>query len=262
MGKRQTVEEMWRAELTGQSPVLRRLRRRFRLLPSEPRCKQCNVPFRGIGRLVGNFLGRQPSRKNPRFCNYCETLARTYRGGAEVELTLLFADARGSTTLAERMTAAEFSRLMNRFYDVATHVLIGRDGWIDKLVGDEVIALYLPFLPDHPARAVQAAKDLMRATGQGSADGPWIPIGIGIQTGTAFVGAVGSEDTVTDFTALGDTVNVAARLVSVAAAGEILISDATYAAAGLAGDDLEHRALTLKGRAEPVGVRVLRVTSP
>lgn len=171
---------------------------------------------------------------------------------------MLFADVRGSTTLAERVTASEFSRLMNRFYDVATRVLIDSDAWIDKLVGDEVIAFYLPFLKDHPARAVRAAQELMRATGQESPGGPWIPVGIGIQTGTAFVGTVGSADTITDFTALGDAVNVAARLVAAAAAGEIVMSEATYAAAGLAGDNLERRELTLKGRTASVGVRVLR----
>ncbi len=261
MGSPETVEEIWRAELTGNSPGLRRLRRYLKMLPTEPRCKLCSAPFRGIGRPIATLLGRQPSRKNPRFCGYCETLARAYRGGAEVELTLLFADVRGSTTLAERMTASEFSRLMNRFYDVATRVLINSDGWIDKLVGDEVIAFFLPFLPDHPARAVHAAQDLLRATGQGTPEGPWIPIGIGIETGTAFVGTVGSEDTVTDFTALGDVVNITARLVAAAAAGEILISDTTYAAAGLAAENLERRELTLKGRTEPVGVRVIRVGS-
>ena len=261
MEKHQDAEEMWRAELTGKSPRLRHLRRWLKLLPSEPRCKLCNAPFHGLGRPIAALLGRQPSRKNPRFCNYCETIARVYRGGAEVELTLLFADVRGSTTLAERVTASEFSRLMNRFYDVATRVLIDSDAWIDKLVGDEVIAFYLPFLEDHAARAVRAGQELMRATGQGGPGGPWIPVGIGIQTGTAFVGAIGSADTVTDFTALGDAVNIAARLVAAAAAGEILMNEAAYAAAGLAGENLEQRELTLKGRTESVGVRVLRVAS-
>ena len=225
-------------------------------------CKLCSAPFHGIGRPIAGLLGRRPPHGRTRnSAATAETIARTYRGGAEVELTLLFADVRGSTTLAERMTASEFSRLINRFYDVATHVLIDSDGWIDKLVGDEVIVLYLPFLEDHPARAVRAAQELMRATGQGSPAGPWIPVGIGIQTGTAFVGTVGSEDTVTDFTALGDAVNVATRLVSAAAAGEILVSNATYSGTGLMLEDLERRELALKVRTEPVGVRVMRVTS-
>jgi adenylate cyclase len=80
-------------------------------------------------------------------------------------------------------------------------------------------------------------------------------------TGRAFVGAVGSQDTVTDFTALGDAVNVAARLASAAAAGEILVSEVTYAAAGLVSEDLERRELTLKGKTESVGVRVMRVAN-
>src|SRR3990172_9199252 len=179
-----------------------------------------------------------PSRKNPQFCSYCggdcPNVSRRSRGRAHPAL-------RGRTRL-----------------DVATHVLIDSDGWIDKLMGDEVIALYLPFLEDHPARAVRAAQELMRATGQGSPAGPWIPVGIGIQTGTAFVGTVGSEDTVTDFTALRDAVNVATRLVSAAAAGEILVSNATYSGTGLMLEDLERRELALKVRTEPVGARVMR----
>src|SRR5437879_5343769 len=152
------AEEMWRAELTGKSPRLRHLRLWLKLLPSEPRCKLCNAPFHGLGRPIAAILGRQRSRKNPRFCNYCETIAPIYRGGAEVELTLLFVDVRGSTTLAERVTPSKFSRLMNRFYDVATRVLIDSDAWIDKLVGDEVIAFYLPFLEDHPARGLSVGR--------------------------------------------------------------------------------------------------------
>src|SRR2546426_8664355 len=132
MEKHQDAEEMWRAELTGKSPRLRHLRRWLKLLPSEPRCKLCNAPFHGLGRPIAALLGRQPSRKNPRFCNYCETIARVYRGGGEGELTLLFAGVRGSPALAERANAPEFSPLMNRVYDPATRVLIYSDAWIDQ----------------------------------------------------------------------------------------------------------------------------------
>jgi adenylate cyclase len=84
---------------------------------------------------------------------------------------------------------------------------------------------------------------------------------VGIHTGIAYVGAVGSDDTSWDFTALGDTVNTAARLVAAAAAGEILLSDATYEKAGLSDVALERRELVLKGKSEPVGVRVLRIAA-
>jgi adenylate cyclase len=94
--------------------------------------------------------------------------------------------------------------------------------------------------------------------GYGTPAGPWLPIGIGVHTGVAYVGTVhGVEGAVTDFTALGDNVNITARLVSIAEPGEALISDASYAAAGLNLGDLEQRQLELKGKAEPVGVRVL-----
>ncbi|MGH7570658.1 MAG: adenylate/guanylate cyclase domain-containing protein [Gemmatimonadota bacterium] len=175
---------------------------------------------------------------------------------------MLFVDVRGSTHLAEEMTPASFSQLMNRFYQAATDVLIRTDAVIDKLVGDEVIGLYLPLFtgPNHARPAVLAAQELLLATGHGEEGGPWLPIGIGVHTGVAFVGTVGgAEDTVSDITALGDNVNVTARLASVAAPGEALISEASYAAGGVDLGELESRRLELKGRSEPISARVLQV---
>jgi adenylate cyclase len=198
---------------------------------------------------------------NPNYCNLCETFVRTHPGGAEVELTMLFADVRGSTTLAEKMTPAAFSRLMNRFYASTNRVLIDSDALIDKLVGDEVIGLYLPVLdPDHARSAVRAARDLLETTGHRDLHGPWLPVGAGVHTGVAYVGAVGSDRTVSDFTALGDAVNVAARLSSLASTGEVVISEQAYARADVDLGNLERRQLQLKGRSEPIEVRVVRVT--
>lgn len=177
---------------------------------------------------------------------------------------MLFVDVRGSTGLAERMTASDFSRLMNRFYKVATDVLIRTDAIIDKLVGDEVIGLYLPIFtgPEHARPAVLAAQELLVATGHTEKEGPWLPIGIGVHTGVAYVGTVsGAEDTVSDITALGDNVNVTARLASMAASGEALISEAAYTAGGKHLGEMDQRNLELKGRSEPVPVRVLRVSA-
>lgn len=246
--------------LHGKLPGLKRLRQMYRLLPGDRRCKNCYVPLSGFTAPLMRLIGRRPYHKNPRFCNWCMWLGRVYPGGAEIELSLLFTDVRGSTNLAENMSPAEFSQLMNRFYDAATDVLIRTDAFIDKLVGDEVIGLYIPgYAGRHHARkAVQAALELGRAMGYGTPAGPWLPIGIGVHTGVAYVGTVqGIEGTVTDFTALGDNVNIAARLVSKAEPGEALISDVTYAAAGLNLGDLEQRQLELKGKAEPISVRVL-----
>ena len=205
-------------------------------------------------------MGRAQSKYNPRFCIPCEKFE--HPGGAEIVLTMLFADVRGSTALAEQMSALEFSRLINRFYTVATHVLVQSDAMVDRLMGDEAIGLFIPAFsgPEHPRRAVEAAQELLKQTGHRDSKGPWLPVGIGVHTGPAYVGVVGDEDSTMDFTALGDSVNTTARLASQAGAGEILVSDAACAAAGLDTKQLEHRQLELKGKSEPFGVHVLRST--
>jgi adenylate cyclase len=150
---------------------------------------------------------------------------------------------------------------MNRFYNVATEVLMKTDAFIDKFVGDEVIGLYFPLFtgPNHARAAVQAAQDLLRVTGHGEKKGPWLPVTVGVHTGIAYVGTVrGAEDSVSDITALGDNVNITARLASSAGSGEALISDAAYTAAGLDLGNLEQRQLELKGKSELIGVHVLK----
>src|SRR5215210_5681232 len=242
-------EQIWRELLTAEGAQFERGRRRNRRVPGRPRCKSCLIPLSGpVSRVLRLFNDLGPSAMNPNYCNKCETFVRTHPGGAEIELTLLFADIRGSTSLAEGMSPAAFRELLNRFYEAANRILIDSDALVDKLVGDEVIGLYLPAIgPDHPKKAALAARDLLRATGHEDADGPWVPVGAGVHTGTAYVGAVGTEATVTDFTALGDAVNVTARLASVAAAGEVLISESSYAAARDELGELEVRQLEVKG---------------
>lgn len=254
----QLDEATWRKYLNGELRDLHRMYHVLHLIPSEPRCSICNAPFGGFGGWLMKFIGKGPSDKNPRICALCTDIIKAYPGGVEIELTMLFVDARGSTALAEKMSATEFSQLMNRFYHAATDALVKTEAVIDKLVGDEVVALYIPGITGahHARKAMQAAQDLLRAMDQ------WLPIGVGVHTGIAFVGAVGGVGgVVNDFTALGDNVNITARLASKAGAGEALISAATYAAAGLNFDNLEQRQLELKGKSTPVGVHVMRVGS-
>jgi adenylate cyclase len=176
-------------------------------------------------------------------------------------MAMLFADIRGSTSLAEEMRPSEFSQLINRFYEASTRILIRTDALIDKLAGDEVAAFYVPGIagPRYARRAVEAAQQLLRATGHAETKGPWIPVGVGVHTGTAFLGSVGSKDGVVDITALGDSVNTAARLASQAGPGEIVVSEETIAAAGLDTDGLEKRLLELKGKSTSLNVRVISV---
>lgn len=254
-----TPEEEWYRMLTEGEPIPRHLYHLNGLLPSDPRCKLCAAPFKSWGGFLMHLLGRDQSRYNPRFCQKCEVFE--HPGGAEVPLTMLFADVRGSTQIAESMSAREFGQLINRFYTVASHVLIQSDAMVDRLLGDEAIGLYIPGFtgPEHPRKAIEAAQDLLRLTGHRDVRGPWLPVGIGVHTGLAFVGVVGDESSTADFTALGDNVNITARLASEAGPGEILISDAAYSAAHLNLGELEHRQMGLKGKSEPIGVHVMQV---
>ena len=257
-----TVEQEWARFLNEGEAGQRFVYHVFRVLPSSPRCKLCNAPFKSWGGSIMRAFGREQSRYNPRYCAKCDQFE--HAGGAEVVLSMLFADVRGSTTLAEQMSALEFSRLMNRFYNVATDVLVRSDALVDRLMGDQAIGLFIPGIagPAHSRRAIEGARDLLHATGHDDPAGPWLQVGVGVHTGPAFVGVVGGTDGMpTDFTALGDNVNIAARLSSAAGAGEVLISDAAIAASGFDHDRLEHRDLELKGKSELTGVHVLRVSS-
>jgi len=226
-----------------------------RLIPSNPRCKLCAVPFGGLGGTIFGLFGRHPWKKNPTLCNVCQIYAEKHPGGAEVEIALLFADVRGSTSLAETMTPTAFKRMLDTFYATASDVLIGHHAWIDKFVGDEVVAFFFPngFPKRHHAEvALTAARDLLRVTG-----GEGLPIGIGVHAGRAYVGTVGG-DHVSDVTAVGDDVNIAARLAAAAEAHTIFVSESAWSAAGVSDDGTESREVELKGKSARLKVRVLK----
>jgi adenylate cyclase len=247
----QTTEE-WRRVLTGQVRGLRFFQWMHKKIPSEPRCKLCYAPFGKPGSVLIRPLGGKPSPLNRRLCTVCIKTAHKHPGGAEVEISALFADVRGSTGLAEKLPPGEFGQLLTRFWGTAARVVDKEDGIVDKFVGDEAVALFIPGFAgeDHAARAIRAGGALLAETGHGDGS-PWIPVGIGVHTGISFVGYIGEGDAL-DFTALGDTVNIAARLTSMAGAGEMLISDAAARAAGLDTSGLEKRTLELRGREQSV----------
>lgn len=255
-------EEFWRVFLTRGHVKERVGRRVLKLLPRDPRCKFCAAPFSGAGARVMRMIGKPRSDKNPNLCASCFTFITRHHGGAEIECTLLFADVRGSTTLAEGMPATAFRDLMGRFYDTAATVVFDHDGMVDKFVGDELVAMFAPLLAgdEHAARAVDGASSLLRATGHGDPAGPWVPLGAAVHTGTAWVGAVGAP-THTELTVLGDAVNTTARLASAAAAGEILVTAAAASAARL-DSKLERRLLELRGKQQLTEVVALTVTPP
>jgi adenylate cyclase len=249
--------EMWRAVLMGDLDQLRYFRAVLGKIPAGPRCKLCAAPLKAPGSVILKPFGFGPSKLNRRLCRACFRSVDKKPGGAEIELSLLFADVRGSTRLAEGMPAHEFSQLISRFYGTAARVVDEWDGIVDKFVGDEVVALFVPGFAGerHAERAVEAARALLEETGN-RGDKPWIPVGAGVHTGIAYVGRVGEGDAC-DFTAVGDAVNTTARLASSAGAGEILVSKAAADASMLDAEGLESRTLTLRGKGEMIETLVL-----
>jgi adenylate cyclase len=247
-----TREEMWEQMLTGNYPRLHSMRRMWGALPSPPRCKLCNAPFKGVGGVLMRAIAYGPSPLNRRLCKWCIRAMIKQPGGAEIDLSVLFVDVRGSTSMAEHMPPADFSRLMARFYGAAADAIDEQDGIVDKFVGDGAVALFIPgFVGDgHAAAAIAAGRGLLEATGNDGGE-PWIPVGVAVHTGRSFVGAVGEGDA-SDFTALGDAVNTTARLTALAGAGEILVSAAAAEAGGLETSGLEQRTLELRGKDQAV----------
>ena len=160
-------EELWRETLTrGCHAGLRGLRRVMRLLPGTPRCKICNNPFGGIGGRVCQVVGFTRSRKSPHLCALC--CEKMPLGGIEIETAILFADIRSSTALAEQLRPRAYAEAVNRFYQAATDILVPCDATIDKLIGDEIMAFFVPAFVgrDVKQRAVEAGQALLREIGQ------------------------------------------------------------------------------------------------
>lgn len=253
-------EDVWRRILTVPSEI-RWKRGLRRMVPANPRCKMCNAPFGGPAGAVFSLFNGGPWPRNPNYCGGCFRTVSDNHGGAEIDCSVLFADVRGSTTLAEDLTPKAFNRLMGRFHDIAADVLIRHEAIVDKFVGDEIVGLFLPAMagPEHPAQAVDSARELLRETGNWPGRDRLLPIGVGVSSGIAYVGSVG-EGSDSDFTAMGDLVNTTARLASAAAAGEVLVTEAAASRSGLPVTELEHRALALKGKTTPTNVVVVGIS--
>ncbi len=177
-----------------------------------------------------------------------------------LEVTVLFADARGFTAYAENRPPQEVAQALNAMFAACNDILLRHDAIVDKLMGDAVMAVFgAPIIrDDHARQAVEAAAAIQeRAARVFPADWAGACVRIGVNSGAAFVGRIGSDD-VKDYTAVGDVVNVAQRLQSEASPGETLVSRAVYEQLGGVYPDAEKRVLTVKGRAEPVTAFALK----
>jgi adenylate cyclase len=192
-------------------------------------------------------------------------------GGSVVEVTALFADLRGFTTFSEAVQPAEIVRMLNRYHGVAVPCVLDGGGTIVQFVGDALLALFnAPARQaDHAARAVRAGLAMQQAVETIAHGEPgWPRFRVGINTGPALVGNIGSE-TLRGFNAMGDAVNVASRLQGIAEPGQVVIGEATLHQLGpelaLLGPGVVARSmgqLPVKGRRAPVHPYVVGSAAP
>lgn len=156
------------------------------------------------------------------------------QAGTEKEVTMLFADIRGFTSMSERHTPEEMVKTLNEYFELMVDVLFRHGGTLDKYVGDEIIGLFgAPVeLDDAALRAIRCGLEMQRALEEFNrvreVNGlEAIHIGIGVNSGPVIAGAIGSSRTL-QYTVIGDAVNIASRLCGIAKAGEVLVSDSTY----------------------------------
>lgn len=214
-------------------------------------CRVCGTLLSGTMSVVFRTVGIKRSSRNPNICTRCSTHIDE---GRLAEITVLFADLSSFTELTHDLGAERTHEVIDAFLRMATDILVKHGAFIDKYIGDAVMALFnVPIrYEDHARRAILAATELESALkGLGARFGLSLQASVGIATGYARVGRLGSEDS-KDYTAIGDVVNLAARLQGKAGAGEILIGEESYAKHSVEFPDATSEQLLLKGFREPV----------
>lgn len=204
-------------------------------LPSPPRCRLCKAPFKGLGGLYLRFKGKARAKRNPNFCNACDIFLENHPGGAEVPMSILYADIRKSTEFVRTHPPAEVSRRTNKFLELATHAITEADGFVVAFYGDCVVANWPPGFSGeaYVQRAIETAQLIAKASAEAD-----IPVGIGVHMGEAYMCSVeAAQGSFRDVSIFGEVVNLVARLSDAAGPGEVLVSAAAGDAVGLDGPE-------------------------
>lgn len=250
--------ELWRQIFELGHPALLPIQKRFRWMPSPPRCQLCFVPFGGIGRFLPKSKGWFPSARNPDYCSRCDGFIQAYPGGAHVTLSMVFTDVRNSTEEAERSAPADYHERQVAYRMEVERALRKARGFLLEEVGDQVVGVFPPGFvgAEHARLAIDCAKTLLQNTALREGERHQLQFGVGVHTSRVYI--CSKHDGTLDVEVSGDAVNVAARLASAAGAGEALISDEARAASGLQLDGLPRRELELKGKSQTVSARIMR----
>jgi class 3 adenylate cyclase len=216
-----------------------------------PACVICGTALAGPLSYLFRLVGISRSSRNPNLCNRCNTHVEE---GRVVELTVLFADLSSFTELTHRLGPERTHAVVDAFLKSATFALVKHGAFIDKYVGDAVMAFFNAPIryDDHGARAVAAALEIQAEmpalTERFEMD---LQASIGIASGWAHVGRLGSGEG-RDYTAIGDVVNLAARLEAKANSGEVLVDEPVYRHVAEQFSGVAPETVDLKGFAEPV----------
>jgi adenylate cyclase len=225
------------------------------------------IPIRGPLAVPFRIFGITRSKMNPNICTICERAFRQVKKQRHVSATatILFADIRGYTRLSEQIDPIALSHIVSAFQDHCAQAVWAHDGIVNKQMGDGLMAIFnFPIkIERHAEAAVRAALDIQRrckaalaATARDlevAADG--MGVGVGVHTGKVEIGEFSTARS--DFTAIGGTVNLTARLEAQAAAGEVLVSAESLALAPELAASTPTRTLMLKGIEHPVLAHVL-----
>mgnify|MGYP003985352865 CR=1 FL=1 len=236
-------------------------------------CKGCwqhmkmPIPLRGPISIPFRVFGIRPSQMNPNLCTICETNFTRVKRRKQIVVptTILFADVRGYTGLSETLGAEKMANMLHCFYDNCTKAVWEKDGIVNKFIGDAALAIFnFPIMQDdHVQQAVWAALDLLKAcdeqkeqvTAEIDGENLSLGVGIGIHTGEASIGELGSS--YKEFTAIGPVVNLASRIQGQAEPGEVLVTEDVYQVVADSFPHAEKRVCDLKGVDHPVTGYVL-----
>jgi len=214
--------------------------------PLAANCAVCGIPLVGLAAVFLRWRGIRRSTRNPNCCTQC---GAHLEEGRLVEMTVVFADLSSFTEMTGRLGATATYSVVDEFLRLASTTLMSHGAFIDKYIGDAVMAFFnVPIKrADHAAAAVAAAAKLQELL-PGLSERLGVPLlaSIGIASGFARVGRLGSDD-IKDYTAIGDAVNQAARLQAQARATEIVVSQDVYQEVASAYPGVPPESLALKG---------------